>query len=264
MRDAIADISNVRRLRNAAHTLLHRSRGTPGIGMVSGAVGLGKTTATRHICIVEDAVWVEALPDWTPRWMLADIAGELGAERAPQTERNFRMIVGALRERRRAIFIDEADRLVKRMHLAETLRAIHDATDAPLILIGMAALPKAIRAIPQIESRVAHWVEFQPCDFRDARAMADQLCEIVLDDDLVRHLHQESGGSARSIRIGLERIENYARRRAKKALTLDDLPDGFDLIYARRDHKAPAAEAAIPRVAAARANEAETGLREAS
>jgi hypothetical protein len=241
MRDAIADISNVRRLRNAAHTLLHRSRGTPGIGMVSGAVGLGKTTATRHICIVEDAVWVEALPDWTPRWMLADIAGELGAERAPQTERNFRMIVGALRERRRAIFIDEADRLVKRMHLAET-----------------------IRASPQIESRVAHWVEFQPCDFRDARAMADQLCEIVLDDDLVRHLHQVSGGSARSIRIGLERIENYARRRAKKALTLDDLPDGFDLIYARRDHKAPAAEAAIPRVAAARANEAETGLREAS
>lgn len=53
MREIIAEISNVRRLRNAAHTLLHRSRGTPGIGMVSGPVGLGKTTATKHVCLLK-------------------------------------------------------------------------------------------------------------------------------------------------------------------------------------------------------------------
>jgi DNA transposition AAA+ family ATPase len=231
MRDVIAEISNVRRLRHAAATLLHVTRGMPAIGLVSGDVGLGKTTATRNVCAREAAVWVGAVPDWTPRWMTADIAEELGCVRGATTERNYRNIIGALRQQKRAIFIDEADHLCRKLHLVETLRAIHDQCGAPIVLIGMAALPAAIKALPQLHSRIAHWVEFQPCDLKDVRLMAEQLCEVLLDDELISHLANATGGSVRAVRVALERVEGFARRKGKKTLGLDDLPDEFELVY---------------------------------
>lgn len=243
MRDVVAQISNVRRLSNATHAMKYRSSGMPGIALISGEVGLGKTTATRHICLIEDAIWVEAHPEWTPRWMTADIAEELGAPRAQYTEYNFRAILACLREHSRAIFIDEADRLVKRFYLTETLRAIHDQTQAPLILVGMSQLPRAIKTIPQLESRIAHRVEFKPCDLRDVRTMAEALCEIELADDLIRELHRVTNGSARLVRIALERLENVARRRVKRKLALNDLPEDFEMTAtarrARREEARP-------------------------
>jgi DNA transposition AAA+ family ATPase len=237
MRDLIAETSNVRRLSNATHALLYRSHGTAGIGLVWGPVGLGKTTATQHVCLMEEAVWVTAHPDWSPAWMFGDIAVELGATRSRITRENFANAVGALRERPRAIFIDEADWLpTGRPHLqkVEGLRALHDATQAPLILIGMSQLPRAIKALPQLESRVAHWLEFTPCDLRDVRTMAETLCEIELSDDLIREIHRATAGSARAIRLGLERLENLARRRAKRKLQFADLPEDFTLIPSAR------------------------------
>jgi DNA transposition AAA+ family ATPase len=117
------------------------------------------------------------------------------------------------------------------MHLAETLRAIHDQSGAPLVLVGMSQLPRAIKAVPQLKSRVADWIEFLPCDLRDARTMAEALCEIEVADDLVREIHQKCGGSARKIRTALERVERLARLRTKRRIALGDLPDGFSLTY---------------------------------
>ena len=239
MRDVIAQISNVRRLINATHEMMHRTRGMPAIALITGDVGLGKSTATQHVCLTEDAIWVEANQDWTPRWMTADIAEELGAPRAKFTEYNFRAILAMLRERPRAIFIDEADRLVKRLHLAETLRGIHDQTLAPLVLIGMSQLPRAIKAMPQLERRITHRVEFKPCDLRDVRTLADTVCEIELADDLVRELHRATNGSVGLVRIALERLENLARRRTKRKLELDDLPEDFALTGGARRRTAP-------------------------
>jgi len=234
MRNAIAQTSNLKRLLQAAHGLLFRSPGTPGIGLVSGPVGLGKTTSAKHICLLEAAVWVEALPDWSPNWMLGDLAIELGAERAHATRVNFERVLGALRERPRAIFIDEADRLVDRLRMVETLRSIHDQTQAPLVLIGMSKLSRVVQSLPQLSSRVAQWIEFGPCDLRDVRTLATTLCEIELADDLIRRLHEETRGSARAIRVALERIERLARRRGKQRVGASDLPEGFEFAYALR------------------------------
>lgn len=238
MRDLIAETSNLKRLVEAAHSLLYRAAGTPGIGLVSGAVGLGKTTAAKHVALTDDAVWLEALPDWTPNWMLGDLAVELGAERclgAERTRKNFERCVGALRERARAVFIDESDRLVRRMHLVETLRSIHDQTQAPLILIGMRDFPRAVRTVPQLESRVAHWVEFQPCDLKDVRILAEQLCEVALDEPLIKRIHDETAGSARAVRVALERLEKLAKRRRQHRMTLADLPARFEMVYTARN-----------------------------
>ena len=229
--DVIVSIWNERQARSKLENLSHGAAGTR-IALFSGPVGLGKTTIDHHLCLEHDGVWIEALPDWTAAWMLRDIAGELGAQRARSSESNFRAIVGALQMRPRPLFIDEADRLARKLSLAETLRAIHDATTNPLVLIGMRDFPRAVRALPQLESRVSAWVEFRPCDFRDTKLLASELCEgVTLEDDLIKQVQQITNGTVRSIKIALDRIESFANRRGKKKVALSDLPEDSDVFY---------------------------------
>jgi DNA transposition AAA+ family ATPase len=234
MKDKIVVIDNIRKLIGATEELLERAPNTPGIGLVSGAVGLGKTTAARHICLLHDAVWVEAQPEWSPAWMMTDLAAEVGCGRFYSTQRNFEAIKRTLREFPRPIFIDEADRLCARMRLVETLRALHDATTAPLVLIGMSQLPTAIYAIPQVVSRLATAVEFEPCDLADTRLLARELAEIEIAEDLVKELHRQTGGEPRAIRIALQRLEALARRQRKNRLAKDDVPPSFQFVFKHR------------------------------
>jgi len=244
MKEKIVEISSLRALRNLTRAISARSYGSPGIGVVSGEVGRGKTCATQFVCLAEDGIWITAHPESSPNWLYGDIAVELGAARRATTRENFSNAVGALKARPRAIFIDESDFLVSgtpRLQKVESLRALHDATQAPLILIGMSQLPRAIRALPQLERRVAQRLEFQPCDLRDTRLMADELLEIELSDELVREIHRATAGSANSIHIALERLENLARRRVKRKLHLSDVPEDFALVpEARKTHREPA------------------------
>lgn len=234
MRDKIIVIGNVKKLIGATDELLERAPNTPGIGLVSGAVGLGKTTAARHVCLLQDGYWVEAQAEWTPAWMMTDLAAEVGCGRFHSTQRNFEAVTRALRAEPRPIFIDEADRLCARMRLVETLRAIHDATTAPLILIGMSQLPTAIYAIPQVVSRLAAAVEFEPCDLADTRLLARELAEIEIAEDLVKELHRQTAGEPRAIRIALQRLERVASRGSKRRLALADLPPGFAFAFRHR------------------------------
>jgi hypothetical protein len=43
------------------------------------------------------------------------------------------------------------------------------------------------------------------------------MCEIEPADDLIRELHRATIGSARTVRIALERLENHARRQDARA-----------------------------------------------
>jgi DNA transposition AAA+ family ATPase len=236
MKNEIVQISNFKKLQTAAHGVIHRSPGMPGINLISGDVGLGKTTCARQVCLDEQGVWLEAQPAWTPNWMLGDLALELGAERGWSARLNFERATAALRADPRAIFVDEADRLAgrRRYDVVETLRAIHDQTQSPLILIGMKQFPRAVRTMPQLDSRVAYEIEFLPCDLKDVRMLAEELCEVELADDLIRQMHEATAGCARRIRIALERIENFAKRNRKHRVALNDLPENFQFVASRR------------------------------
>lgn len=231
MFNLIAQTANYKRMLAAAHGSLRAGPGVPRITLVSGQVGLGKTTIGQHVCIQLGGVWVRALPDWTAHWMVSDLATELGAARAASTRATYQRVVGALREQPRPVFIDEADHLADRLRLVETLRAIHDSTDAPLVLIGMSKLPRAVRALPQLSSRIAAYIDCQPCDLGDVRVLVETLCEVELvGDDLIRQLREVTGGSARAIRIALERLERLARRRGRRQISLAELPEGFEFV----------------------------------
>jgi len=54
-------------------------------------------------------------------------------------------------------------------------------------------------------------VEFSGLEEGDTRIVADTLCEVPVEEDLLKHLHMEAQGKISRIVIGLGQIEKKAR-----------------------------------------------------
>ena len=70
MRYKTVPVKNITRLSSAGDALMHRSRGLPGMGLIYGETGYGKSTATAWFVNQCDGVYVRAQRVWSPRYAL--------------------------------------------------------------------------------------------------------------------------------------------------------------------------------------------------
>uniref|UniRef100_UPI0026F2AC70 AAA family ATPase n=1 Tax=Thiohalomonas denitrificans TaxID=415747 RepID=UPI0026F2AC70 len=186
MRYRILPVKNVSRLKAAGDALVQREPGMPGMGLIWGPTGYGKTTAATWFINQVHGVYVRAISLWSPKSMLAALARELDLDpKGMNNGETLEAIVQRLAETGRPIFIDEADYVVEKATLTNALRDIHDLSTAPVILIGMHGIEKRIRKNPQFTGRVSQWVAFEGLDIDDARLLANGLCEVQVADDLL-------------------------------------------------------------------------------
>jgi hypothetical protein len=235
MRYRIVPVKNVSRLKEAGDALIQRAPGMPGMGMIWGPTGYGKTTATTWFVNRCHGVYVRAMAMWSPKTMLGAIARELdlpGAKSANNAEL-VEGIVMRLTEGGRPIFIDEADYVIERAQLTNTLRDIHDLSTVPVILIGMHGIQKRIKGNEQLTGRIAQWVSFEGLDLEDASLLSVALAEVRIGEDLLHALHREAspkggdgGAEVRRLVVGLGAIEGYARSRGMDAIGAADWPKG--------------------------------------
>jgi DNA transposition AAA+ family ATPase len=213
MKSKIVLIKNVARLADAGEALIRRAPGMPGMGLVEGETGYGKTTAVTWFSNRANSVYVRALAAWTPASMFGSILKELSKQPRGSCAQMVDEIIEALALANRPLFIDEADYLINSKRMTESLRDIHDMATVPVVLIGMAGIDKALAHRKQLTGRVMQHVRFEPCDGEDAALLARELCEVRVKADLLADLVKQVGGSARLIVIGLARIEEFARRK---------------------------------------------------
>lgn len=221
MRYAIAPTKNIRALDEAADALTTRAPGVPGMGLVWGPTGFGKTTAAARLRNNVDGIYVRANALWTPRAMLEAIARELRRHWAGSCARTLDVICEDLERAPRPVLIDEADYVLRTGRLVDALRDLHDATAAPVVMIGMPDIERAIKRWPQVTGRLMQWVEFGPCGLEDAVLLARMLCDVGADEALLERLHREAGGEIRRIVVGLSHIEAFGRARGIDPVTAD-------------------------------------------
>lgn len=223
MRIAVAKTKNLSNLARAADQLRTRNIGTPGIGLIWGPSGLGKTTAATWFCDQYDAVYVRAWSTWTPGAMLGAICAALDLPAQTRIASAIDQIVLALSRTQRPLFVDEADYLLGSARLLDTLRDLHDVSSAPVIVVGMGEFRRRAERREQFAGRVTARVEFRPADLEDARTTATAMLERVRPtDDLLGRLVQETGGSMRRIVSGLAQVERLATRRRLAEVSLAD------------------------------------------
>ena len=225
MRAKIFKNANIQALLNAYEAVGARTLNTPGIALVHGTVGYGKTSGACWLAVRTNAIFLTALPIWTPASMVGKLCEEAGVRAVRGAARNFDLLAREFTVRPRAIFIDEIEPVLDMRALVETLRILHDITAVPLFLIGMAEARRKIESRPQLQRRVTAEVEFKPLTLDDARAMAVELCEVDIAIELVDTVHRHVKGSVGQLCAELARLETFGRRRGLGRVSYADLTD---------------------------------------
>jgi len=217
MRHEMAMTKNVRRFLAAVSDLMDRPHGLEGMGLLWGKPGEGKTTTLAYVANQFNGIYVRANRCWTVTAMLGEICHELNLERRRIKAQMISPIIQALLENPsgpRPIFVDEADYLLRQTDMLDTLRDIYDMVPGmAVILVGMEELAVKIRSTAngRFARRITQEVKFSGIDLADTKTVADDVCEMPIADDLLKHLHKAALGNIGRIVVGLSKIETFGR-----------------------------------------------------
>lgn len=108
----------------------------PDLALVSGAAGVGKTTAANAYRARSSNVWIITGEPClgTPRMMLDEIGEQLGVTVYGASHKLSRAIVARLRGTRGLLIVDEAQHL--RTEVLDQLRTLHDLAEIGVALVG--------------------------------------------------------------------------------------------------------------------------------
>lgn len=159
----------------------------PKIILVYGEYGLGKSETIKWWTFKNDCVYVRANQGMTSRWLLSEIAEELGEEPFWHIQETFNLIEKKLKENPKPIIIDEVDYLLER-NTVETLRDLYDTTSCPLVLVGMGNIDKKLSRYPHIIDRIYKSFKFERYDFEDVKQILNELTQIPFTPDGVEYL----------------------------------------------------------------------------
>lgn len=235
MRSQFVDTSNVKAFHTALRALEMRGANEACLMVIDGVPGLGKTTTLQHWTARNQCIYLRAKKQWRASWMMNEILEQMRVTPPHRFEDKYKLALGQIGQRLDraqvddqsfAMVIDEADFISRNVECMETIRDLSDGLEVPVILVGMGSIRNNLRRFPQVMSRVAQYVEFQPASENDVRALFDGLCEVAVADDLVRFVHRVSKGYNREIKEAIASTERFGLRNDPqdgKAFSLRDM-----------------------------------------
>lgn len=202
MKKSFFPTNNYHNMIRAVEALKTRDASLPGLGLVYGRWGLGKSEAIDHYYGESNIYYVRALRTWGIRDLLRDgICEELKLHPEWRTVDCFKQVCKELRRRGEPLFIDEADYLFKSSAMLDVMRDLHDITRVPVILVGMEDICGRLQKFGQFWSRIlpAGIVEFKPLSPPEMIVIAREWCELDLSPEGAEILCRFTEGDFRFI-----------------------------------------------------------------
>ena len=159
----------------------------PKLALVFGDHGLGKSQTIQWWADKNDSIYVRATQEMTSKWLLSEIAEELGENPYWHTQENFELIERILRQSPKTIIVDEIDYLIEK-NTVETLRDLHDRTNCPIVLVGMGAADKKLARYPHIVDRLYKTLKFEQFNTEDITEILQQITDLNFTPDAVAYL----------------------------------------------------------------------------
>lgn len=180
----------------------------PKILLVYGEYGLGKSETIKWWTFKNDCVYVRANQGMTSRWLLSEIAEELGEEPFWHIQDTFNLVEQKLKQNPKPLIIDEVDYLVNN-NVIEVLRDLHDRTGGPMILVGMVNIDKKLSRYPHLKDRIYKAFKFESYDKQDIKQILSELSEIPITDDGLEYLATRHNQFRQIVKL-INKIEKFA------------------------------------------------------
>jgi DNA transposition AAA+ family ATPase len=222
MKSVFAMTKNVKSFLAVAKRLETKEAGVPGLALVWGTRGLGKTRTAIWYAAKNSAVYVRAKSLWTPAWMLEELAVELDLVPAKRKKDLFADICNALLEKPRLIIVDEVN--LPPVKCLEALRDIHDTTETPMILIGHDGIIPRLKRMGPFFSRFLYITEFKPLDEEDLEEFCKVCVELPVSEAARKAVLKLTGGNFRKTVVVLKGMESRAKTAKAKEITPEFLP----------------------------------------
>ena len=180
----------------------------PKIALVTGDFGLGKSETIKWWSFKNDCIYVRANQGMSSRWLLSEIADELGEEYYWNSQATFNSIENHLLQEPKTIIIDEIDYLIEK-NTVETLRDIHDRTGCQMVLVGMANADRKLAKYPHLVDRIYKTFKFEKYTTEDIKLILQDLTDIEITEDGLNYLTTRADQFRQIVKL-INKIEKKA------------------------------------------------------
>lgn len=218
----VASIATLDLVATALEKLVGRHGDLPGLGVLYGPAGWGKSFCANTIANQERGYFVQMKSAWRSKALLEKILFEMGLRAKGTVAQLLDEVCTQLAASRRPLIIDEFDHCAKSDALIEIVRDIYEGSRAAIMLIGEEGLPHTLERWERFHSRVLSWVPAQPVTFDDAAKLAVIYCpDIKVGDDMLAHLVKIAGGSVRRVSVNLTLVHGYCMTMGLRSVDMD-------------------------------------------
>lgn len=189
MKKVFVKTNNVKRFITMMNNLQNRAEGVPGMGLVYGEPGLGKSQAINWWAFKNDAIIVRCTQLITAKWLLTEILDYMSEIKPYSVSDCFNEVIRNLLITPRVLIVDEIDYLTIDSKAVETLRDIHDKTNVPVILVGMSNANSRLKKFSHLYDRLSEIVKFEKFSKNDIKTIVKELSEIEMTDCAIKYIY---------------------------------------------------------------------------
>ena len=219
MKDIFLTTKSVTRFREAIGIVEDTEKGQPGLMLVHGRAGRGKTVCAMQYALDTGAVYLRVMQDWTPRAMLAELCRTINGMEPGTVALGKKVACKELEEHPRTVIVDEADRL-KNVGMIEHFRDIHDICGAPVVFVGEQHLYGMLSSRDRIWSRIIQVVGFEPIGAEDIILFGLEAADLKIGPEAAKRIADRTSGDFRLIWLDVRQLEKMAQANGVTEVTV--------------------------------------------
>lgn len=220
MKKVFVKTQNVKSFINLMNNIKSRPENVPGMALVYGEPGLGKSKAVLWWVAQNDAVYIRGTNLMSGRWFIKEVVEELGEIPYHYSMDLFNQCIRLLIERQIPIIVDEVDYLATDAKTIETIRDVHDKTNVPVVLVGMGMAQRKLARYKHLYDRISEIVKFKYFNKNDVKDIITQLSEVEMTECAIKFIYSKSNRFRQIVRL-INKAEQIAQ--ANGLSTIDEI-----------------------------------------
>ncbi|UZD92720.1 ATP-binding protein [Pseudomonas corrugata] len=206
----IVPLTNVGLLSGAMSRAQARPAGLPGLLVMYGPSGYGKSAAAAFAANQHRCYYTECRDTWSKKAFLAAILRDMSILPSRTLSEMVDQIAVQLSTSRRPLIVDDVQYLLDKA-TANVLTDIHNASEGTVVLIGEERVPSSLQRLERLHNRVLEWIPAQPATIDDIRQLAIETYPgMKFGEDLLDDLRTATRGCLRRVAVNLHKVQSEA------------------------------------------------------